>query len=168
MDVHGDSAENVTEYSAAWWSANFGCMSHYVFTEVTDNTYTCTIPFVYEELNLLDPADPVQFYYIPDFIRTYTFTSIKPGQMSPVASVSQNFPNPFSTKATIKVNLLGKSAMVLEVYDITGQLVRSIDYGNVEKGIHTLEIDAGDMSAGIYFYSIQAGTYKITKKMIIQ
>jgi hypothetical protein len=171
LDQHGDTAENVTTYSAAMWLSYFGCMSHYVFTTVTDAeyTYTCTIPFVYEQLGTgNDPLLPVKFFYIPDYVRTYIITGIPDHNPGPMAMVAQNYPNPFSSNTSIKVNLLTDSHLSLEVYNITGSMVKKVDLGNLGKGIHNLEFNADGLSKGIYFYSISSGSQSVTKKMIIQ
>jgi hypothetical protein len=168
LDAHGEAAENVTELSEAWWQAYFGCMSHYVFTEMSENTYTCTIPFVYEELNPVNDLDPVQFYYIPDFVKTYVLTGLEESPEASAATVSQNFPNPFSSISFVTVNLSQKSNLVMEIYDITGQLVQSNDYGILGTGGHKIEIDAAELSPGVYFYSVHANNLKITRKMIVQ
>ncbi len=167
LDQHGDAAENVTFLSAAMWNAFFGCMSHYVFSEVTESSYTCTIPFVYEEMTNNDPLLPVQFYYIPDFVKSYTITGIKDNHELP-AIVSQNFPNPFSSNTFIKIHLLQDAHITVEIYNLTGSLVRTTDIGNLAKGMHDLEIDANGLSRGIYFYSVNTGAGKVTKKMIVQ
>lgn len=168
LDIHGEEIVNVTEFSAAMWSSTFGCMSHYVFSEETETDYTYTIPMVYEILDNGDPLAPVEFYYIPDFIRSYTITDIRPNDVNPVASVSQNYPNPFAGQTSIKVNLLAGSQLEMQIHDLTGQLVKTLSFGKVAHGLHRLDIDASDLNAGIYFYTLSDGSNRITKKMIIQ
>jgi hypothetical protein len=83
-------------------------------------------------------------------------------------SVSQNFPNPFNSLSTITVDLSKRSALFLEIFDITGQLVQSIGYGTLNAGSHELDIDATELNTGVYFYTIHAGNAKITRKMIVR
>ena len=169
LGTHGESDENVTYYSAAMSAAYFGCMSHYAFTEVTESNYTCTIPFVYEQMtNNNDPLSPVQFWYIPDFVKSYTITGMKDQDLGLSAIVAQNYPNPFSSTMTIKVNLLQEKHLTLEVYNLTGSLVRQVDLGTLGKGMHDVQFNADGLSKGIYFYSIGSGSGRVTKKMIIQ
>jgi hypothetical protein len=169
LKSHGDAAENVTTFSAGMWSSYFGCMSHYVFSEVTGSNYTCIIPFVYEQLGAgNDPLQPVQFYYIPDFVKTYTITGISSQEVDPAVMVSQNNPNPFSSSTNIRVSLLRDAHLTLEVYNLTGSLVKQFDFSTMNKGIHDIQFNAGGLSKGVYFYSINAGYSKVTKKMVIQ
>ncbi len=168
MQMHGEEAVNVTEFSAAMWTSNFGCMSHYVFSQETETDYTCTIPFAYEEMDGGDPLAPVQFYYIPDFVRSYTITEITPEHINPVSSVDQNYPNPFNGSTSIKVNLLKSSDLKMKVFNMAGQLVKQLDLGTLSKGLHEVTLNADDLKAGIYFYTLDTGKDRITKKMIVQ
>lgn len=172
LDKHSDSVENVTFFSAAMWVSHFGCMSEHVFSEVTESNYTCRIPFAYTELTLvgtvLDPTQPAKFFYIPDYVKEYTFTGIGDKNPKAPAMVSQNFPNPFSTNTTIRVNLLQDTDLTMEIHNLTGSLVATKDFGKVSRGIQDLEFNADGLSKGIYFYTVNAGTDKVTRKMIIQ
>jgi hypothetical protein len=167
LNEHGEAAENVTFLSAAMWTSYFGCMSHYVFTEVTESEYTCTIPFVYEEMQNNDPLLPVQFYYIPDFVKSYTITGIEDDPEVP-GMVIQNYPNPFHSTTSVKINLFRDSHIKVDIYNITGSLVRTTDLGLLAKGVHDIEFDASGLNKGVYFYSVNTGSGRVTKKMIVQ
>ncbi len=55
---------NVTKMTAAWMSSYMATQSYYVF----DNVNSWEIPFVYQEMDINDPLQPVQFKYIQDFV----------------------------------------------------------------------------------------------------
>jgi hypothetical protein len=167
LDQHGESAENVTFMSAGMWSAYYGCMSHYVFSEISGETYTCTIPLVYEQMVNADPTQQVQFYYIPDFVKTYTVTGIE-NPDNPQIVVAQNYPNPFSSTSMVRINLLKDNNVKLEIHNMAGQLVDRQNLGAMQAGIHDLTINAAGLSPGIYFYSLLIDSGKITKKMIVR
>ena len=57
---------NVTTMTAAWMSSYMATQSYYVF----DNGNSWEIPFVYQEMDINDPALPVQYKYIKDFVIT--------------------------------------------------------------------------------------------------
>ncbi len=167
--THGEEIVNVTLFSAAMWTANWGTMPYYVFTEdMGDNSVKCTIPFVYQKLAEQDPMVPVQFYYIPDFVKTYTITSTSDKMENTLATVSQNYPNPFTNETQIAVSLVKSSTVSLEVYNITGQKVMAKDYGYKTAGSFTMQISADELPTGVYFYTVEAGTAKVTRKMIVQ
>lgn len=169
LGTHGEAAENVTYLSAAMWLAHFGCMSHYVFHDMTtDGAYMCTIPFVYEEMPNLNPIEPVQFHYIPDFVKWYTFDGVQDKSAELYAVMSQNFPNPVTTGTAIRINVLNESFLSLDIFDLTGKLAASIDLGRLPRGIHEIKIQTEGLGKGIYFYSLNTGKGRITKKMIVQ
>jgi hypothetical protein len=168
LGQHGDAPVNVTTFSAGMWSSFYGCMSHYVFSQVSETGYICTIPFAYEQMTNNDPALPVKFYYIPDFERTYTITGIEGERPLASAVVSQNYPNPFSKETSVKINLVRDANIKLDIYNITGSIVSQRDFGVMTKGVHELKISAEGLSRGVYFYTVYYGTGKVTKKMIIQ
>ncbi len=61
---NGDYPDNVSFGSEATFSAYFFAMGNEVFT----NGSNYTIPYTYENMNPIDPAQPVQFKYIQDFM----------------------------------------------------------------------------------------------------
>ena len=167
--THGEEVINVTQFSAAMWTANWATMPYYVFTEdMGNNTVKCTIPWVYQKLDNLNPDIPVQFYYIPDFVKTYAITGTPEISSEAVASVSQNYPNPFSKETQITISLVKASDVKLAVYNITGQVVLSEDMGYRNAGSFTAKISANELPTGVYFYTVEAGSQKVTRKMIVQ
>jgi hypothetical protein len=171
LKAHGDAAENVTTFSAGMWSAYYGCMPHYVFADVseTDYTYTCTIPFVYEQMGAgNDPTLPVQFYYIPDFVKTYVITGIGDNKPGFAGNVSQNYPNPFSQNSVINVEVTEKTNLKLIVTNLVGQQVMQMDRGDVPAGKYQFKIDGSKLGNGVYFYTVITGNGSVTKKMVIE
>ena len=83
------------------------------------------------------------------------------------ASVSQNYPNPFTNTSIVSVNLSKASNLSLEIFNLTGQKVYEINNGHSNAGTHNLVINAENLSSGVYFYTVNAGNNAITKKMII-
>jgi hypothetical protein len=84
------------------------------------------------------------------------------------ASVSQNFPNPFSRTSTITVNLKENANLSLEVTNLTGQQIMLKERGYVNAGTYYFQVDATDLPTGIYFYTVTANDSQVTKKMIVK
>ena len=84
------------------------------------------------------------------------------------ASVSQNYPNPFSGKSTITVNLQKPANLSMKVNDILGQQVMDIQRGNVSAGTYYFQVDGSKLPNGVYFYTVKAGNNSVTKKMIVK
>ncbi len=66
----------------------------------------------------------------------------------------QNVPNPFSGTTKIRYNLENEATIQLNIYNYTGQLIKSIDEGTQPKGTHFIEFDANGLKDGVYLYSI--------------
>ena len=93
----------------------------------------------------------------------------------------QNYPNPFnpSTKIgfTIPTSPLNPSPhqgegnrerlVVLKVYDVLGNEVKTLINREMPTGVYEVEFDASGLTAGIYFYTLSAGDFIKTKKMIL-
>lgn len=83
-------------------------------------------------------------------------------------TVSQNFPNPFNSTTTITVGLETSANLSLEVTNLMGQKVYTIERGDVNAGTYYFQLDAKDLGTGIFFYTIKADNSTVTKKMIVQ
>ena len=83
-------------------------------------------------------------------------------------SLMQNYPNPFNPETVIKFAIPQATNVTLKVYSVTGQLVEVLaNNESVTAGTHEVKFDASKLSSGIYFYTITAGNFKDTKKMIL-
>ncbi len=166
---HGEEVINVTSFSNAMWTAYWGCMSHYVFSDATGNGgLECTIPFVYEELPNLDISEPVQFWYIPDFKRTYMTTGIEENTAKPNFTVSQNYPSPCTYETNFNINLFENSDIEIQLFNTIGQLVKIRDFGTLSNGPHKITLNMEGLNSGVYFYSISNGSNSINGKLIVE
>jgi hypothetical protein len=78
-------------------------------------------------------------------------------------------PNPFSGSATITYQLNNPERLWLNIYNILGQLKKSMDLGYQPRGIHEVKIFADQsFSNGVYFYQIKtANQVASLKKMVL-
>ncbi len=165
-----DGPTNVTLFSDAMWQAYFFAAPKIDF-EPTSGTYN--IPFVYENMDPNDPIQPVQFEYIQDFTFTdndFTVQGVGQNKLDGTTNVavSQNFPNPFNGTTYVPVSLKSGSSVSVDVFTLTGQKVLSKEYGYLNAGTHNLTINADNLTTGVYFYTVHAGTAKVTRKMIVE
>jgi len=86
--------------------------------------------------------------------------------MRPYA-LSQNYPNPFNAQTRIAFELARAGEVTLEVFDITGRLVRRLVDGRIAEGTHEISLDARDLPSGVYVYRLAAGEVIEAKKMIL-
>ncbi len=82
-------------------------------------------------------------------------------------SLLQNYPNPFNPVTNINFSLPVDSDVRLAVYDMLGREVSLLANGRFSAGVYNVDYDASSLSSGIYFYSISAGDFKETKKMML-
>lgn len=81
--------------------------------------------------------------------------------------LEQNYPNPFNPKTIIRFDILKTSDVKITIYDITGREVERLVQQKLNAGKYSVDFDAGNLSSGVYFYSIVAGDFVQTKKMIL-
>jgi hypothetical protein len=89
-------------------------------------------------------------------------------QEKPTLSVSQNVPNPFNGLTEVNVYHQNGGDLSLKVTNITGQTLMTMDKTMVLPGVSQFVIDGSRLSPGVYFYSVQQGDQRITKKMIVR
>ena len=81
--------------------------------------------------------------------------------------LSQNYPNPFNPSTKISYSIPIKSLVTLKVFDILGREVATLINELMESGSHTFEFDASLLASGVYYYTLTAGPFKETRKMVL-
>ena len=82
-------------------------------------------------------------------------------------SLAQNYPNPFNPSTSIKYSLAEQSPVSLKVYDILGNEVVALVNTTQGVGVHEVNFNASSLASGLYFYSLKAGSFTSTKKMML-
>jgi len=92
-------------------------------------------------------------------------------------ALRQNYPNPFNPETWIPYQLAADSEVTIRIYSATGRLIRLLNVGYKEAGLYLTResaaywngrTDTGEYaSSGVYFYSIHAGRFNATRKMIV-
>jgi hypothetical protein len=86
--------------------------------------------------------------------------------------LEQNRPNPARTSTDIWFRVESPTAVTLDVFDVTGRIVTSLEDGPMTRGEYRsrwdLTDDAGNaVASGIYFYRLEAGDETFTRKLIV-
>jgi len=86
--------------------------------------------------------------------------------------IHQNYPNPFNPVTTLRYDLPEDALVNIAIYDMMGRQIRTLISTQHSAGYKSVQWnatnDAGSpVSAGLYFYMIQAGDFKQTKKMML-
>ncbi len=89
----------------------------------------------------------------------------------------RNYPNPFNPETWIPYRLASDADVVLTIYDTAGQVVRTLDMGHQTAAVYESRAKAiywdgrnrfgEQVASGIYFYSLSAGEFSATRKMMI-
>ena len=82
-------------------------------------------------------------------------------------SLAQNYPNPFNPLTKIEYALPRTGEVFLMIYGLRGEEVARLIDGRQQAGYHHVMWDASNMASGIYFYSLQAGDFVQTRKMVL-
>ena len=161
-----DKPTNVTFGSEATFSAYYFGLANEVLEDGEGNY---VLPFTYQNMTPGDPAQPVQFKYIQDFsfyipvgMEEYAANENK------FATVSQNIPNPAVSNTRIELTLHETATVNVSVTNLMGQTVIALPAERLSQGTHNINLNVSNLVSGVYFYTVEAGTESITKKMIVE
>lgn len=79
----------------------------------------------------------------------------------------QNFPNPFNPATMISYKINQGGYVTLKVYNLVGQVVKTLVSEQQEAGTYTEQFDASALSAGIYLYKLQVNNFTSVKRMTL-
>lgn len=105
-----------------------------------------------------------------------SLTSVPQGQDVPARPedfrLSQNYPNPFNAATTISFWLPSGSPVSLKIYNVSGQMVKSLLEDHLLSGWYALTWDGTDsrgreVVSGLYFCRLQAASHQQTGKMVL-
>ena len=90
----------------------------------------------------------------------------------PITKLNGNYPNPFNPETTISFNLAEKSNVIIEVYNLKGQKIKTLLNDFFDMGSHVITWNGKDnnnqsVGSGIYFYKMTTEEYIATKRMIL-
>lgn len=123
-------------------------------------TYELTeLPWMLDSLTIEDP---------PDLVTSISGSEYLPDEFY----ITQNYPNPFNPVTRVQYNIPVRSNVRLQIYDITGRLVKILSDTEKEAGTHIVSWNGNDkfgnsVASGIYFLRITAGTYTKAIKMML-
>jgi flagellar hook assembly protein FlgD len=90
----------------------------------------------------------------------------------------ENYPNPFNPETWIPYQLATTAAVTITIYDIRGNLIRTLDLGHQPAGTYSGRSsaaywdgrnDSGEaVASGLYFYTLSAGDFSATRKMLLR
>ena len=92
-------------------------------------------------------------------------------------SLHANYPNPFNPETWLPYQLAATSEVTITIYDMNGGVVRRLEIGHRPAGVYRNRSRAAywdgrngggeSVASGLYFYTLQAGEFTATRKMLI-
>jgi photosystem II stability/assembly factor-like uncharacterized protein len=84
-------------------------------------------------------------------------------------SLEQNYPNPFNPSTVIRYRLSAAGIVSLKVFDLLGKEVASLVNEKQSAGSYAVDFNSAEYNipSGIYFYTLNTGDFKETKKMVL-
>ncbi len=134
----------------------------------SDYTFTCEAEG-YEVATIDEVVTTDELTYLDFQLVAITGTNDLPVLITELHS---NYPNPFNPITNISYSVKKAGKVTLEVYNIKGQLVKTLVNDVKETGNYTTTWNGTDnsnksVSSGVYFYKMKTGNYTATKKMIL-
>ncbi len=82
--------------------------------------------------------------------------------------VFDNYPNPFNPLTNLKFSIPFGTYVTIKVYDLLGREIATLLNNEFKtKGIYNVTFDGSNFASGIYIYSIKAGKFTDSKKMVL-
>ena len=102
----------------------------------------------------------------------------KETELSPPTALLSNYPNPFNPETWIPYQLSDPAEVTVSIYSVNGKLVRTLELGQMPAGVYSDKGRAAywngqneqgePVASGVYFYTLTAGEFKATRKMVIR
>ena len=107
-----------------------------------------------------------------EFVLSNTLLSIDSGIIPGVFALHQNYPNPFNPVTSLRYDLPEDGLVNITIYDMMGRIVKTLVNSSQTAGYKSISWNAANdrnesVSAGLYLYTIQAGEFRQTKKMVL-
>ncbi|MFO7444887.1 MAG: T9SS type A sorting domain-containing protein [Ignavibacteriaceae bacterium] len=90
-----------------------------------------------------------------------------PSGIPAVYNLDQNYPNPFNPTTNIRFSVPEAGVVTLKIFNLLGQEVATLLNEQMNAGTFDVDFNAANLTSGVYFYTISAGNYTATKKMLL-
>ena len=115
------------------------------------------------DLSGIDEVDDLLFVFNNGPVGINQISSEIPAEYT----LKQNYPNPFNPNTVIRYSLIENRLTSLKIYDLNGKEVADIVNKNQNPGTYEVEWNGAGFASGVYFYRLEAGDFKETKRMLL-
>lgn len=132
--------------------------------DMESGTYNCDLIITSNDPENLTQTVPVEL--------VITGTEGEDNLIPSVTELKGNYPNPFNPETNINFNTSQESNVKITVFNIKGQKVTTLVDEIMPAGVHSISWNGKDendrsVTSGVYFYTMEAGKYHTTKKMML-
>ena len=178
-DVNGDGIVNVSDLLAVAAEIDADAASPTLSIKAAETTNLSAEKLTQwirlaKQLNTQEPYIQKGITVLEKLLAALTLTEIVPKE----TALLTNYPNPFNPETWIPYQLAEPAAVNISIYAADGKLVRTLALGHLEAGIYHSKSraaywDGGNevgeaVASGVYFYTLIAGDFTATGKMIIR
>jgi hypothetical protein len=183
LEPTGPDAKTQMTYGVAdGAAANGESTNSSTISQVTNNSQGQDVGVVLEGFSYhiianIDPTPvPIRVDHLRDILGFLDNQYDDPSGVNPSSyrnSLSQNYPNPFNPQTTINFTVKEQANVSLRIYNVAGQLVRTLVDETKAPGVaHTVVWDGrnnagSSVSSGVYFYKLVTKSFTQTKKMVL-
>ena len=121
-----------------------------------------------QQLNLTDPTSQKGILFLE-----YLLAALAPKE----TVLLPNYPNPFNPETWIPYQLAQPADITISIYNVDGTVIRTLNLGHKPSGVYQDKAHAAywdgknelgeSVASGMYFYTLKAGNFKSTRKMLI-
>ena len=133
--------------------------------ELFESTDTLMFNLITDPVNMLPQLAP-DGNYCPSNVGIKKITNVTSFQILP------NYPNPFNPVTTLHYDLPEDGLVNITIYDMMGRVVSNLVSSQQRAGYKSIQWNATNeqghpVSAGLYLYTIEAGEFRQTRKMVL-
>ena len=149
---------------------SYAIFIHYEMTENDDKKFEES-SLIFQRIEVTNNVGQIADETLPNLAPMFT-------DRTSTTRSHANFPNPFNPETWIPYQLAKPAEVTLTIYDMRGVVVRTIALGHKAVGVYTnrsraIHWDGRNMfgekvAAGVYFYTLTAGNFTATRKMLIR
>ena len=170
-DVNGDGVVSILDLVLAAGMFEAAAAAPSAQSELPETLTTAEVRGWLTDAKELEVRDPVTRRGI--VVLQHLLVSLTPTETELLA----NYPNPFNPETWIPYRLAEDAFVTLTIYDLSGQIIRTLEIGhriaaayeNRSKAVYwDGKNELGEqVASGVYFYTLTAGDYSATRKMVI-
>ncbi|MDZ7269953.1 MAG: S8 family serine peptidase [candidate division KSB1 bacterium] len=173
VDPHGNVPPPTPRSTTVSWDAGRLGAGTWELRDGFDGTGALRIADMKSTTSFVVTGTSAQYFTI---IYKPVLTGVQEGQdETPLPdrfALHQNYPNPFNPETAIRYDLPQASEVSIRLYNVTGQLVRTLVSGRFPAGVHVVRWDGRNdhgqrVGAGVYFYSLKTAAFQQRRKMVL-